>query len=121
MSIRACGEVIFIIGASRVIILDTPWNPSISRQEISRAYRIGHERKVFAYCLVPTGNLEEDINQESLKKELMSKMIFEVNDQHNNFVSLLSEVNVEECEDKFFQGDSPLKENLQALYRHILA
>ena len=28
-SIRACGEGIFLTGASRVIILDTPWNPSI--------------------------------------------------------------------------------------------
>ena len=65
--------------------------------------------------------LEEDINQYSLKKELMSKMIFEGSDQHNNSVSLLSEVNVDECEDMFFQGDSPLKENLQALYKHILA
>ena len=30
-SIRACGEGIFLTGSSRVIILDTPWNPSISR------------------------------------------------------------------------------------------
>ena len=54
-------------------------------------------------------SLEEEINQDSLKKELMSKMLFEGCDQHNNSVSLLSEVNVDECEDMFFQGDSPLK------------
>ena len=65
--------------------------------------------------------MEEEINKDSLKKELMSNMIFEGSDQHNNSVSLLSEVNVDECKDMFFQGDSPLKENLQALYRHILA
>ena len=51
----------------------------------------------------------------------MSKMLFEGSDQDNKFVSLLSKVNVDECEYMFFQGDSPLKENLQALYRHILA
>ena len=51
----------------------------------------------------------------------MSKMLFEGSDQHNNYVSLLSKVNVDECEDMFFEGDSPLKENLQVLYRHILA
>ena len=39
-------------------------------------------------------------------------MLFEGSDQHNNYVSLISEVNVDECEDMFFQGDSPLKENL---------
>ena len=65
--------------------------------------------------------LEEDINQDSSKKELMSNMRFEGSDQHNNSVSFLSEVNVDECEDMFFQEDSPLKENLHAMYRHILA
>ena len=59
--------------------------------------------------------LEEEINQDSLKKELMLKMLFDGSDQHTNSVSLLSEVNVDECEDMFFQGDSPLKESLQAL------
>ena len=68
----------------------------------------------------PARILEEEINQDSLKKELMSKMLFDVSDQHTNFVSLLSRVNVDECEDMFFEGDSPLKENLQVLYRHIL-
>ena len=66
-------------------------------------------------------SLEEEINQDSLKKELMSKMIFEGSDQHTNFVSLLSEVNVDEREDMLFEGDSPLKEKLQALYKHKLA
>lgn len=119
-SIRACGEGICLTGASRVIILDTPWNPSITRQAISRAYRIGQKRKVFAYRLVAAGTLEEEIHQASLKKELMSKMLFEGSDQHNNSISLLSEVNADECEDMFFEGNSPLKENLQALYRHKL-
>ena len=66
-------------------------------------------------------SLEEEINQDSLKKELMSKMLFDGSDQHTNSVSLLSEVNVLECEDMFFEGDSTLKENLHFLYRHILA
>ena len=60
----------------------------------------------------PARILEEEINQDSLKKELMSKMLFEGSDQHSNAISLLSEVNVDECEDMFFEGDSPLKENL---------
>ena len=51
----------------------------------------------------------------------MSKMLFEGSDQHYDSVSLLSEVNVDECEDMFFEGDSPLKENVKVLYRHILA
>ena len=61
--------------------------------------------KVFAYLLVAAGTLEEEINQASLKKELMSKMFFEGSDQHNNSVSLLSKVNVDECGDMLFQGN----------------
>ena len=49
--------------------------------------------------------MEEEINQDSLKKELMSKMIFDGSDQHTNSVSLLYAVNVDECEDMFFQGN----------------
>ena len=60
----------------------------------------------------PDRSLEEEINQDSLKKELVSKMFFYGSDQHTNSVSLLSEVNVDECEDMFFEGDSTLKENL---------
>ena len=60
----------------------------------------------------PARIFEEEINQDSLKKELMSKMIFDGSDQHTNSVSLLSEVNVDECKDMFFKGDSPLNENL---------
>ena len=66
-------------------------------------------------------SFEEEINQDYLKKELMSKMLFEGSDQHNNSISLLSELNVDECEYMFFQGHSPVKENLQAMYIHILA
>ena len=66
-------------------------------------------------------SLEEEINQDSLKKELMSKMLFDGSDQHTNSISLLSKVNVDECKDMFFQGDSQLKENPQALYRNKLA
>ena len=46
-------------------------------------------------------------------------MLFDGSDQHTKSISLLSEVNVDECEDMFFEGDSPLKENLQVLYRHV--
>ena len=42
----------------------------------------------------------------------MSKMFFDGSDQDIDSVSLLSKVNVYECEDMFFQADSPLKENL---------
>uniref|UniRef100_M0ZNS9 ATP-dependent helicase n=1 Tax=Solanum tuberosum TaxID=4113 RepID=M0ZNS9_SOLTU len=43
-SIKACSEGISLIGASRVVLLDVLWNPSVEQQAISRAYRNGQTR-----------------------------------------------------------------------------
>ncbi|KAK1353067.1 hypothetical protein POM88_052905 [Heracleum sosnowskyi] len=45
-SIKACSEGINLVGASRVVLLDVVWNPSVERQAISRAraYRIGQKK-----------------------------------------------------------------------------
>ncbi|KAH9319552.1 hypothetical protein KI387_021321 [Taxus chinensis] len=118
-SIKACGEGICLTAASRVIILDIPWNPSISRQAISRAYRIGQKKKVYAYRLVAVNTQEEEIQEISLKKELMSKMLFEGNNKSEDSASLLSKINEDDCEDFFFQSGSPLRQNLHALYKQI--
>ncbi|XP_057859727.2 protein CHROMATIN REMODELING 35 [Cryptomeria japonica] len=119
-SIKACGEGICLTAASRVVILDIPWNHSISRQAISRAYRIGQKKKVYAYRLVAVKTQEELIHQVSLRKELMSKMVFEGNNQSEESISLLAEVNQDDCEDMFFQSGSPLRQNLHSLYKQIL-
>ncbi|KAG0457234.1 hypothetical protein HPP92_022059 [Vanilla planifolia] len=49
-SIRACGEGISLVGASRILILDVHLNPSVTRQAIGRAFRPGQRKKVYAYC-----------------------------------------------------------------------
>lgn len=79
-SIRTCGEGISLIGASRIIFLDVAWNPSITRQAISRAFRIGQKKKVYVYRLVAAGTYEEDIHSVASKKEWLAKMIFEANE-----------------------------------------
>eukprot|EP01018_Ginkgo_biloba_P032977 Gb_25423 [translate_table: standard] len=114
-SIRACGEGINLTGASRVVILDIPWNPSITRQAISRAFRIGQKKKVFAYRLVAANTLEEEIHRASFDKELLSKMIFEGSNQYENS-EFMCEVGENECEDPFFQSNA-LKENVKILYK----
>jgi DNA repair and recombination RAD54-like protein len=57
-SIRACGEGISLVGASRVVILDVHLNPSVTRQAIGRAFRPGQQKKVFVYRLVAADSLE---------------------------------------------------------------
>ena len=51
-SIKACGEGISLVGASRIIILDARLNPSVTRQAIGRGFRQGQKMKVYVYRLI---------------------------------------------------------------------
>ncbi|XP_021765750.1 SNF2 domain-containing protein CLASSY 4-like [Chenopodium quinoa] len=75
-SIKACGEGIHLVGASRVVLLDVVWNPSVERQAISRAYRLGQERDVFVYHLITSETREEDKYQRQATKERLSELMF---------------------------------------------
>ncbi|PQQ12428.1 SNF2 domain-containing protein CLASSY 4 [Prunus yedoensis var. nudiflora] len=58
-STKACSEGISLVGASRVVSLDVTWNPSVERQAISRAYRLGQKKVVFVYHLLMDRTNEE--------------------------------------------------------------
>ncbi|CAH8331617.1 unnamed protein product [Eruca vesicaria subsp. sativa] len=78
-SIKACGEGISLVGASRVLILDVPLNPSVTQQAVARAYRPGQTRRVYAYRLVAADSPEEECHETCSRKEMISKMWFEWN------------------------------------------
>jgi hypothetical protein len=44
--------------ASRVILLDVAWNPTVDQQAIARAWRVGQTREVFVYRLFCTNAIE---------------------------------------------------------------
>ncbi|CAM0945006.1 unnamed protein product [Alopecurus aequalis] len=73
---KACGEGIQLIGASRVVLLDVVWNPSVGRQAIGRAYRIGQEKIVYTYNLIAEGTQEKSKYDRQAQKEHMSKKLF---------------------------------------------
>ncbi|KAF5752598.1 hypothetical protein HS088_TW01G00513 [Tripterygium wilfordii] len=75
-SITACCEGISLTAASRVIMLDSEWNPSKTKQAIARAFRPGQQKMVFVYQLLATGSLEEDKYRRTTWKEWVSSMIF---------------------------------------------
>lgn len=75
-SITACAEGISLTAASRVILLDSEWNPSKTKQAIARAFRPGQQRMVYVYQLLQTGTLEEDKYRRTTWKEWVSSMIF---------------------------------------------
>ncbi|KAL3629977.1 hypothetical protein CASFOL_026289 [Castilleja foliolosa] len=72
---RACSEGISLIGASRVVLLDTVWNPSVEKQAVSRAYRLGQKKVVYVYRLFTSGTEVSQYAQQ-IKKERMSHLLF---------------------------------------------
>ncbi|GMH09274.1 hypothetical protein Nepgr_011115 [Nepenthes gracilis] len=75
-STRACSEGISLVGASRVILLDTLWNPSVERQAIGRAYRIGQKKVVHVYHLITSGTHEGEKHGCQIEKERLSELVF---------------------------------------------
>ncbi|KAJ6834515.1 protein CHROMATIN REMODELING 35 [Iris pallida] len=115
-SIKACGEGISLVGASRVLILDVHLNPSVTLQAIGRAFRPGQEKKVYVYRLVAADAQEEEDHKTSFRKELISKMWFEWTEYRGNQDFELDAVNVAESGDMLLQNLA-LREDIKALYR----
>ncbi|CAK7329649.1 unnamed protein product [Dovyalis caffra] len=115
-SIKACGEGISLVGASRIIILDVHLNPSVTLQAIGRAFRPGQKKKVYVYRLVAADSPEEQDYLTCCRKELISKMWFEWNEYCGDQEFEVKAVDVNECDDVFLE--SPwLREDLKVLYR----
>ncbi|OWM84761.1 hypothetical protein CDL15_Pgr027548 [Punica granatum] len=115
-SIKACGEGISLVGASRIIILDVHLNPSVTRQAIGRAFRPGQKKKVYAYRLVAADSPEEDDHSTCFKKEKISKMWFEWNEHCGSREFEVDPVEVAECGDEFLEIPM-LREDVKALYK----
>ncbi|KAI3991428.1 hypothetical protein MKX01_006727 [Papaver californicum] len=75
-SIKVCGEGISLIGASRIVMLDVVWNPSVTKQAISRAYRLGQKKVVYTYHLITSETSEENKYCRQAHKDQLSQWIF---------------------------------------------
>ncbi|KAM0948099.1 putative DNA helicase chromatin remodeling SNF2 family [Dioscorea sansibarensis] len=75
-STNACAEGISLTAASRVVLVDSEWNHSKTRQAIARAFRPGQERVVYVYRLLASGTWEEDKYDTNAWKAWLSKMVF---------------------------------------------
>ncbi|KAI8901475.1 SNF2 family N-terminal domain-containing protein [Globomyces pollinis-pini] len=59
LSSKAGGVGLNLVGASRLILFDIDWNPSIDKQAMARIWRDGQTKPVFIYRLLSTGTIEE--------------------------------------------------------------
>jgi superfamily II DNA or RNA helicase len=78
ISTKAGGTGLNLASADTVIVIDPWWNPSVERQAIDRAHRIGQTRSVNVYRLITTGTIEEKIQAlQSKKKDLFDALVNE--------------------------------------------
>lgn len=61
ISSLAGGVGINLTAASRVVLVDSHFNPSVMTQAVFRAYRYGQEKPVFCYRLLTEGTIEEKV------------------------------------------------------------
>ncbi|XP_028965394.1 protein CHROMATIN REMODELING 35 [Malus domestica] len=115
-SIKACGEGISLVGASRLILLDVHLNPSVSRQAIGRAFRPGQKKKVFVYRLVAANSPEEEDHSTCFQKETIAKMWFEWNEYCGFRDFEVETIDVNESDDPFLESPV-LREDVKLLYR----
>lgn len=117
-SIKACGEGISLVGASRIIILDVHLNPSVSRQAIGRAFRPGQEKKVYAYRLIAADSPEEEDHLTCFKKEQIAKRWFEWNEYRGSQDFGMEPVDLKDSGDPFLESQW-LAEDVKALHRRF--
>lgn len=73
LSAKSGGVGLNLIGASRLILFDNDWNPSVDLQAMSRIHRDGQERPCYIYRLITTGCIDEKILQRQLVKHSLSQ------------------------------------------------
>ncbi len=78
ISTKAGGTGLNLASADTVIVIDPWWNPSVERQAIDRAHRIGQTRTVNVYRLITAGTIEEKIQAlQAKKKDLFDAIVNE--------------------------------------------
>ncbi|KAK7472895.1 helicase [Stygiomarasmius scandens] len=77
LSSKAGGIGINLIGASRLCLIDSDWNPSHDLQAMARCYRDGQKRPVFIYRFLTAGTIDEKIYQRQIIKLGLSNSLME--------------------------------------------
>jgi SNF2 family DNA or RNA helicase len=79
ISLKAGGTGLNLTAADYVFILDPWWNPAAENQAISRAHRIGQNKKVFVYRFITSDSIEEKILQLQERKSAIADMFINNN------------------------------------------
>lgn len=79
ISLKAGGVGLNLTDADYVFIIDPWWNPAAEMQAISRAHRIGQDKRVFAYRFITEDSIEGKIIKLQESKRKLSETFIEDN------------------------------------------
>jgi SNF2 family DNA or RNA helicase len=80
ISLKAGGVGLNLTAADYIFITDPWWNPAAEMQAVSRAHRIGQDKKVFVYRFISENTVEEKIQQLQVKKSALAEEFISSND-----------------------------------------
>ncbi len=80
ISLKAGGVGLNLTAADYIFITDPWWNPAAEMQAISRAHRIGQDKKVFVYRFISEKSIEEKIQKLQDKKSKLANEFVNSND-----------------------------------------
>ena len=84
-SSRSGGVGINLTGADTVFFYDSDWNPSMDRQCMDRAHRIGQTREVHIYRFVSIHTVEENMLKKANQKRLLDRVVIQDGDFTTDF------------------------------------
>jgi DNA repair and recombination protein RAD54B len=73
LSTKAGGVGLNLVGANRLVLFDSDWNPANDLQALARVHRDGQTQHTYVYRLLATGTIDEKIYQRQLTKLALSK------------------------------------------------
>lgn len=119
LSSKAGGTGINLVGASRLVLYDLDWNPSVDAQVMARIWRDGQKRPVFVYRVITVGTIEEKVFQRQLCKLGLSRHVLTsyatVEQSYSTLASAKHLFSKEELKDLFWYAEYPYCQTLDLL------
>jgi SNF2 family DNA or RNA helicase len=84
ISLKAGGTGLNLTRADYVILLDPWWNPAAEQQALSRAHRIGQDKKVFVFKMITRNTIEEKIYALQQRKTKLAETFVNSNNPFKN-------------------------------------
>mmetsp|Transcript_24524 Transcript_24524/g.35028 ORF Transcript_24524/g.35028 Transcript_24524/m.35028 type:complete len:468 (+) Transcript_24524:1670-3073(+) len=74
-----------LIGANRVVLFDSHWNPTVTTQAMHRVYRYGQTKPTYCYRLITEGSIEEKIFGRASNKSGLAARVIDQKYPERNF------------------------------------